>query len=304
MTPYDTDISLNEGDISSLREKERIIERILISHGFREVLLPLLYEPINPEHFGSEYEKKLLKTVAPFTGRTFFIRGDFTPIFVSKVVPKIKGRSNAEEKIFYRGEIVRVDPVRKELMWDYQVGAEWIGDVQEKDIINVICEIASAILGEFVLFINHIRIIEKVFKKIGIEVEDVRDILLKRDISYFKDRVNRTSYAVLKNLLIGIGGREMLNALKDELREYGCSREIEEIEAVANVVSKGWGEDKWRVDFGNLSDFKYHRGLFFEVISPKGVFIKGGRYDELFREYECDIKAIGFGIYLLGFLKK
>lgn len=303
MTPYEMGIAL-KNSIITLREKESAIEKILLMRGFKEVMLPLLYELANSENFGGDYSEELLRTVDPFRGRTLLIRGDFTPIFVSNVIPRIKGKREVDEKAFYRGEIVRVDPVRRELIWDYQVGAEWIGDVNNKETLDVVCEISNSILKEYVIVLNHIRIMEKFFKKQGIDLNSVRSVLLKRDISYFKDKLKRPAYHIIKELLTGIGGRETLITLKEQMRGFGCLREIEEIEGVVDGISKKWGEERWKVDFGNMSDFRYHRGLFFEVLSPSGVFIRGGRYDELFKRFGCDIKAIGFGIYLLEFFRK
>jgi ATP phosphoribosyltransferase regulatory subunit HisZ len=109
------------------RRVETRIVSILEREGFAEVVVPIIdYE--EPYVSAAHIDRRQTYRFVDRDGDLVAIRSDFTPMVARSLAPEI-GRVALPLRVFYRGDVVRLDPPRLGRQREmFQIGAEIVGD--------------------------------------------------------------------------------------------------------------------------------------------------------------------------------
>ena len=105
---------------------------------------------------------------------------------------------------------------------------------------------------------------------------------------------------VLLNFDQLFGGYEMLANARELVANQTSLDAIERLEKVYKALSYSGYEQYVTFDFSLLSRYEYYTGIVFRgyTYGTGDAIVKGGRYNNLLREYGKDAPAIGFAFYI------
>lgn len=298
-----------EGEkLKSLEEKESILIELYKKKGYRKVVPPAFEYYETYEKAGGAQVARRSFSFKDKDGKLLSLRFDMTTPIARMVAHKYKEEKTL--RFYYSGNIFRDQPFHKGKMRQLrQTGIELIGENSietDLEVIETFRESLSLLSSEYVLVIGDVRPYKKLIEMLNINETTAKaiektfnrkdktslEILLKQIDSEEKNKEN-----LLK--LIDLTGKA--ENFKKELNKF--SDEINEIMhgffSLFDRFSKTTKE-KILIDFAMIKDFSYYSSLTMEgYIKGKGYATgSGGRYDELFKRFDCNFPAIGFAIQL------
>jgi ATP phosphoribosyltransferase regulatory subunit len=119
------------------------------------------------------------------------------------------------------------------------------------------------------------------------------------------------SSSASKRMLVGLldlsGGQEVLTHAREQLRgaPEKVARALDELQAVANLVTRHPGAPALKFDLAELSGYHYYTGVVFSAFVPGygRAIARGGRYDGIGRTFGRERAATGFGADLRQWLR-
>ena len=116
--------------IDETARRRRIEDRVvavLEREGFAEVVVPVI-DYADAYRAASSIDPKQTYRFIDRDGDLIAIRSDFTPMVARALAPEI-GRVTLPLRVFYRGDVIRLDPPRLGRQREmFQIGAEIVGD--------------------------------------------------------------------------------------------------------------------------------------------------------------------------------
>ncbi len=245
---------------------ENVASEVLSSKGYEEIVTPHF-----SYHQHDFIDAKELIRYADEKNHLLTLRADST-LDVVRLITKRLGRSTSHKKWFY------IQPIFKYPSFEYyQIGAEWIGENNLRNILLNVIEIISKLSLKPLLQISNINIPKIISKEYGISIEIFKkaqiEEILKQDIVWLKKLLFLQRKEQIESVL-----KEVPKSLEEEIyKMYKISCEI----SYENVV------------FAPLfySPMRYYDDLFFRFIDSNKVLGKGGIY-----KLE-NIGAVGFALY-------
>ena len=251
----------------------RETERELTLWGYEEIKLPTLeYKELFETALGKKLtDGFLLKDCEG--GDVLALRYDFTPQILRFVLHR-KERSYPL-RVFYKGETFKGN---RELWEELHVGFELVGAPEveaDAEVMAVIENILSALgIKDYLLVVGHRESYRWAVQKWGIHAVEKKTYSPQRE-PYLKN------YPLLgngwENLELPPEVKGDLSTLRRLFTAYGIGSK-----AVFNPSLE--------------PERDYYSGLFFKVVSKRGVLARGGRYDRLFERFGEKIPATGGGL--------
>ena len=295
---------------------EARLSALLEERGFAEVLLPILdyFEPYRPL-----LQERLLKQLYRFVdrdGQLLALRGDFTPMLARLLAPHLD-ELELPLRLFYRGDVVRHQPLRPGRMREYsQLGAELLGgDEAETDeqMLTLFLDLLQETRGGPGGGGSQDRALRVVLGAAGALDEALLASVGERGASDLALRLARRErraarqaglaevvergypedLAVLRGAAAAVSD---LLALRDRLqgayRGLGIQVEVDLAEFAAAALDP-------RIDVAAGSR-GYYDGLMFAAYAPGAALALGvgGRYDKVFGSLRGDCSAVGFSLGL------
>jgi len=245
-------------------------------------------------------------------GNTLVLRPDFTPA-MARAFSKLYHNDTGPVKLCYSGNtFVNTDDLNGRLKECTQIGAELYNDGScEADaaVISLVVKcMMTAGFDDFVVSVGNGNFFKGLCKKLGITGSDELGL---------RQLVSAKNYLKAEQLLIDLGiDKEMTDlivhisedhttgrSLVQLSRKIGpgeCADCLERLIKITDIL-KSKGIDRYiRIDLGLLNKYNYYTGVLFRAYTSGfgDAVIKGGRYDNLVREFGKDAPAIGFGISL------
>ena len=225
----------------------------------------------------------------------------------------VKSTKDGEEsKVFYNENVYRPTGSEGDFKEIMQTGLEFIGNVDDKaltEVISLAAKSLETISQDFVLDVSHLGIIAEAVDSLGLTsaqrsqiLSAIKDKNLGTALSVCREAdVDEAKTALLETVITCYGEPE---ATLDKIEPLLVSDEGKaaakalrrQLDLLSDYVKAG----KIRIDFSVTDDMSYYSGIvmrgFIRGLSKS--ILSGGQYDNLLHKMGKKNSAIGFALYL------
>lgn len=243
---------------------------------------------------------------------TIVLRPDMTPS-IARCVAKYYAGEDLPIRLCYEGNTFLNTPNHQGKLNEItQLGAELINDdssASDAEVISTIidCFLASG-LRDFQIEIGEVDFFKGILEEAKLSKtagNEIRKYINNRNFFGLESLMKEFSLAEnVKKVLLSFdslfGGSDMLIKAKDLVSNQTSLDAIERLEKVYKALSYSGYEKYISFDFSLLSRYEYYTGIVFRgyTYGTGDAVVKGGRYNNLLKQYGKDAPAIGFAFYI------
>lgn len=243
---------------------------------------------------------------------TLVLRPDMTPS-IARCVAKYYDDEELPIRLCYQGNTFFNTPNHQGKLNEVtQLGAELINDdssAADAEVVSTVidCFLSSGI-KEFQIEIGEVDFFKGILKEANLDEATgnvIRDYIHNRNFfgleSFVKELdLNENIKKVLLSFDQLFGGCEMLEHAKSLVSNPVSIEAIERLEKVYKALAYSGYEQYVSFDFSLLSRYEYYSGIVFRgyTYGTGDAVVKGGRYNNLLKQYGKDAPAIGFAFYI------
>lgn len=256
---------------------------------------------------GKDLDARTFKVIDPCSGRLMGFRADITPQVARIDAHALKRQGPS--RLCYMGTVLHATPrtlstARSAL----QLGAELYGDASPASDIEVISLLLSTLclvkVPEVHLDLGHVGIYRSLIATADLDPKTEQQLF---------DALQRKAQTEVQQLTVGLpaplakmitaltelcGEREILDLAQAALVEapHAVHQALDELIAIADVLSTRYPELPLYFDLGELRGYHYHTGVVFAAFLPKvgQAIAQGGRYDNIGADFGRARPATGF----------
>ncbi len=275
-------------------------------YGYLSIETPSVeYFDVFSKNIGTIPSKELYKFFDK-EGNTLCLRPDFTPS-IARVAATYFADANEPLKFYYSGStFVNRNDHQGKLKESTQVGAELMGDASveaDYEIILMMLDCADSLsISEFQVTIGNVEYFKGLCEEIDTDTElSLREMISNKNYFGAKAILDATTVSsekkeIILNITSLFGGEDSINKAL-EMADNDRSRAAAlRLKALDDLLKKDGKNIKVTYDFGMLSNYNYYTGIVakgYTYGSGDAIF-KGGRYDNLVKEFGKDLPAVGF----------
>ncbi len=239
---------------------------------------------------------------------TLVLRPDMTPS-IARCVAKYYAEDNLPIRLCYQGNTYKnIHNLQGKLKESTELGGELVNDdssAADAEILATVidCFLASG-LKEFQIEIGNVNFFKGLIAEAQIDADEEENI---RSYINNKNSFGLSNYVKTLELKPEIesafsdfdslfGGLDMLERAKRYVTNEVSLEAISRLERVYQALSI-YGYEKYiGFDLGMLSHYKYYTGIIFRgyTYGTGAAIVKGGRYNNLLKQFGKDAPAIGF----------
>lgn len=295
-------------------EKLRIqntMHQILKSYGFRDIQTPMFefFDIFNKER-GTVASREMYKFFDR-EGNTLVLRPDMTPS-IARCVAKYCKEEEFPIRLCYVGNtfINDSDSYRGRLKEMTQIGAELINDDSsdadaEMLALTIEC-LKNCGLEEFQVEVGHAKFVEGLLNEADFDEEEAvsfRMLLESKNRFGMEDLVESKNLSGdLKELILKLpelfGSIENIQYAKEKVKNSVSLKALERLLKLYTILKNYGLSDYVTFDLGMFSKYDYYTGIIFRAYTYGNgeAVMKGGRYDNLLKQFGKKSTAIGFAI--------
>jgi ATP phosphoribosyltransferase regulatory subunit len=298
--------------------KRRQVENQLAAHltdrGFQEVR-PSTVEFFELYQKGNQSAAERAVRFLDRDDNLVALRGDFTPA-VARIAASRLAQSPLPLKVWYSGSVFRkVNPRQGQLCEMDQIGVEVIG----QNGVDLDCEVIDVALSalktlgadDLQIHLNHAGIFRGLLNDLHLgrkELRLVKSAIDRKDARALADHLRtlgiRTEVQEQINATSTlIGDSEVLTMARGILTNEEELLALDHLQAIQKAMNR-WN-DVLIFDLTEIDEMEYYTGVMFAFYSRKlrGELGRGGRYDNLLRDFGKDMPAIGFSFSVESLLE-
>ena len=290
-----------------LQEK---LHRVFHQYGFEDIETPTFeYFEVFSKEVGTIPSRELYKFFDR-EGNTLVLRPDFTPS-VSRACATYFNPEKEVVSLCYTGNtFINNSSFRGRLKETTQMGVERMGDDSpEADAeilaMTVECLLATG-LTEFQVSVGQVDYYKAIFAQTGMsqeEEEELRELISQKNYFGVEELVknknmDKSLARVLSQLPQMFGSTEVLEKAKSLTDNPQALKAVARLEEIYELL-KVYGYEKYvTFDFAMLSKYHYYTGIIFQAYTygTGEALIKGGRYNQLMKQFGKPAASIGFAI--------
>lgn len=284
-------------DCKKRRELENTFAQMAYDKGYNEIRTPMFefYDVFN--HGSLNFPQENLYKFTDNKGRLMVLRPDTSLPIARSVATRLRNQ-NLPLKLFYAQDVFRVNTQNTgKDSCIYQVGAEFIGEAPDSDIINFAGQYLKK-CGETTIEIGDIGF----FKDLTKDIKAAKNYEL---LDTLRHLINAKNFPELESLDIDnrlkmlpslFGGREIF----EKAREFLDGERLNNLENLYNKLSENYNVI---VDLGLVNTINYYTGIVFKGYIGNTEVLTGGRYDKLPGKFGYDAPAMGFAVNLNELVK-
>lgn len=289
------------------------IHKTLKLYGYNDIQTPTFefFDIFNKEK-GSAPSKNLYKFFDR-EGNTLVLRPDMTPS-IARAYAKYYMEDNMPIRFCYMGNtFINNAEHQGKLKETTHIGAELIGDNKSDADAETIALTIDALLKvglkEFQIEIGHADYFKGLIEASKVDEETaayLRELLSNKNYFGVEEIVsslnidNNIKEAFIK-LPEFVGSIEVIKKAKETVSVNKLvENALDRLEKVYNIL-KVYGYEKYiSFDLGIVSDYQYYTGIIFSgyTYGTGDAIVKGGRYDDLLKQFGKNSPSIGFCIYI------
>lgn len=304
-------------DLSPSEYKEKIntadsIIGVMNASGFTQMQTPSFeYFDVFSNNTGMTPSRELYKFFDK-EGNTLVLRPDFTPS-IARAYAKLYFEENNPVRLSYCGNtFVNAHDHQGRLKENTQIGAELYND-DSKDadaqmvILMTKCMQAAG-FDDFVISLGNVEFLKGLCEEYGINSSDEQELFeLISEKNYYKavellDNINIAED--VKELILSLSEKyssiDSIKQLSERITNKRCADALNRLIDVYGIVDTEGLSEYVSFDLGMLNKYNYYTGVLYRAYTYGfgDAIMKGGRYDNLVKEFGKDVPAIGFGISL------
>ena len=293
------------------RKKEWIenkLHEVLKRHCFLDIQTPTFefYDIFNREK-GSAISKDMYKFFDR-DNNTLVLRPDMTPS-IARCVSKYFSQKDMPLRLGYCGNTFINSPkYQGKLKETTNLGAELLGDdtsIADAEIIAAVIEGFLAIgLKEFQISVGHVGFFKGLIEQAGVDGDtelELKEFINKKNFFGLEQKISQIDLqSNIAEAFISIdelnGGIEVLENAKKYADNKTSKEALERLENV-NQALEYFGYEKYvSYDLGMLSRYDYYTGVIIKgyTYGIGDAVVRGGRYNNLMKQFGEDLPAIGF----------
>ena len=299
-----------------LRVEAKLRESIRL-YGYEEIQTPTFeFFDVFSREIGTTPSKDLYKFFDK-EGNTLVLRPDFTPS-IARCAAKYFGDEKKPLRFSYVGNtFTNTSNLQGKLKEVTQMGAELVGDASVEADAEMISLVVKALLNtgldRFQVSIGQVEYFKGLCEEAGLDEETELELrALISGKNYF------AAQEFLEERGVGEPYRSRLLKVADmfgdmcSLKEAGetagnrRSREaIRRLEKLYEVLKLYGVAEYVSFDLGMLNKYNYYTGVIFRAYTygVGDAIVKGGRYDNLLRQFGKDAPAVGFAVVIDSILE-
>lgn len=299
-----------------LQVEEKLKESIRL-YGYEDIQTPTFeFFDVFSKEIGTTPSKELYKFFDK-EGNTLVLRPDFTPS-IARCAAKYFGEDLKPLRFCYVGNtFTNTSNLQGKLKEVTQMGAELVGDFSVEADAEMITLVVKALLNtglrRFQVSIGQVEYFKGLCEEAGLDEETELDL---------RACISGKNYFAAQELLLERGVKEPYQSrllkvadmfgdmfsLQEAREMVGNERSLGAIRRLEKLheVLKLYGVDEYvSFDLGMLSKYNYYTGVIFRAYTY-GVgeaIVKGGRYDNLLKQFGKDAPAVGFAVVVDSILE-
>lgn len=299
-----------------LQVEEKLHESIRL-YGYEDIQTPTFeFFDVFSREIGTTPSKELYKFFDK-EGNTLVLRPDFTPS-IARCAAKYFGEEQKPLRFSYVGNtFTNTSNLQGKLKEVTQMGAELVGDPTVEADAEMISLVVKALLNtgiqRFQVSIGQVEYFKGLCEEAGLDEEtelDLRacisgknyfaaqELLLERDVKEpYQSRLLKVA-----DMFGDIFSLEEARELVENERSLGAIKRLEKLYEVLKLYGVA---DYVSFDLGMLSKYNYYTGVIFRAYTygVGDAIVKGGRYDNLLRQFGKNAPAVGFVVVVDSILE-
>lgn len=281
-------------------------------YGYEDIQTPTFeYFDVFSKEIGTTPSKELYKFFDK-EGNTLVLRPDFTPS-IARCAAKYFMEEQVPIRFSYMGNtFTNTSNLQGKLKEVTQMGAELIGDTSveaDAEIISLVIEaLKSTGLKNFQVSIGEVEYFKGICEEAGLDEDTELDLY---------GCISGKNYFATQELLHERGVVEPYHSILLQVADMFCNMNslsdakilvknprslaaVERLEKLYEVLKLYEVEQYVSFDLGMLSKYNYYTGVIFKAYTYGigDAIVKGGRYDNLLRQFGKEAPAIGFVIVI------
>lgn len=289
---------------------EQKMHQVLHSYGFSDIQTPMFeFFDVFSKERGTIASREMYKFFDR-DNNTLVLRPDVTPA-IARCVGKYFKEEELPLRLCYKGStFINTTSYQGKLKETTQLGAELINDRSvdaDAEMIALTIEcLKNAGLEEFQVEIGHAEFLlglleEALFNEA--ETEQLKELIEKKNVFGVEELVAEKQLTEhTKELLLNItdmyGNIETISHAKTLTGSKRAINAIERLEQLYSILESYGVSEYVTFDLGLISKYNYYTGIIFKAYTygTGEAIVKGGRYDNLMKQFGKEAPAIGFAI--------
>lgn len=286
------------------------IHKTIKLYGYNDIQTPTFefFDIFNKEK-GSAHSKNLYKFFDR-DGYTLVLRPDMTPS-IARAAAKYYMDEDMPVRFCYMGNtFINNAEHQGKLKETTHIGAELIGDNKSDADAEIIAITIDSLLRcglkDFQIEIGHADYFKGLIEAANLDEDTtayIRELLANKNYFGVEEAVSEMPVPeAVKNAFMKlselVGSIDVINEAKKLVSGETIDNALDRLEKVYNIL-KVYGYDKYiSFDLGMVSDYQYYTGVVFRAYTYKigDPIAKGGRYDDLLKQFGKNSPSIGFCI--------
>lgn len=298
------------GECERKRRLENAIHDIFRLYGFRDIQTPMFefFDIFNKER-GTIASREMYKFFDR-DGNTLVLRPDITPS-IARCAAKYYREEELPVRLCYMGNtFINHVSYQGKLRETTQLGAELINDDTsdadgEMVALTIECLLKAGLL-DFQVEIGHAQFLSGILEEAFFqqeETEQLKSLIESKNMFGIEDLISqKNTREELRELILKLpelfGSVENINYARERTQNPKALKALDRMQKLYHILEE-YGLSKYvTFDLGMLSKYDYYTGIIFKAYTYGNgePVVKGGRYDNLLRQFGKEAKAIGLAI--------
>jgi ATP phosphoribosyltransferase regulatory subunit len=294
------------------RRIEHAIFTVFEHWNYEEIIPPIFdYYDVFTKGMGAELEERLYRFVDR-EGHILALRPEFTSLVAKSVATRLADQPKPL-RLCYCGEVLRYEAPRGGRQREFfQIGVENIGGERVKSDAEVILVAAESLkkigIREFQINLGEIGYFAGIVERISFSREDVtkiKTLIDLKDTVALKSELARLALSerrrhILLSLVSLTGNSDILQAARQLVSNERSLQALDNLAALVAELKKHKIGEHLTIDLSEVRGLDYYTGTIFRIYVP-GLGFEiggGGRYDNLLKNFGCDLPSVGFSFSL------
>ncbi|MEW5975861.1 MAG: ATP phosphoribosyltransferase regulatory subunit [Acidobacteriota bacterium] len=290
------------------RQIERSLYSVFESWSYEEIIPPIFdYYDVFAKGVGLDLEDTLYRFIDR-EGNILALRPEFTSLVAKTVATRLADRPKPL-RLCYCGEVLRYEAPRGGRQREFfQIGVENIGGKTIESDIEIIQVAAESLqklgIRQFQINLGEIGYFGGIVDRIAFSPYDlsrIKNLIDLKDEVGLKAELERLGLSerrktILRSLIHLTGGREVLETGRQLVSNEKSLRALETLSRLYDELTRKKLDEFVTLDLSEVRGLDYYTGTIFKIYVPGLGFEVGGggRYDNLLRNFGCDLPSVGF----------
>lgn len=291
---------------------EEKLHSVIKAYGYEDIQTPTFeFFDVFSKEIGTTPSKELYKFFDK-EGNTLVLRPDFTPS-IARCAAKYFMEEQVPIRFSYMGNtFTNTSNLQGKLKEVTQMGAELINDTSveaDAEIISLVIEaMKNTGLERFQISIGEVEYFKGLCEEAGFDEEtemNLRACISGKNYFAAQELLNERNVAepyrsILLQVADMFGNMTSLATAKTLVKNQRSLNAIERLEKLYEVLNLYGVEEYVSFDLGMLSKYNYYTGVIFKAYTygVGDAVVKGGRYNNLLRQFGKEAPAIGFVVVI------